>query len=443
MTNADTLDTRLEELQYLAVLQRGLRTVLRAFWLGASGVLLGWSVNTLWGWLPGMWTWVMVGLIFGLTPVAAFLISLTSRSQWLWLVDRRLGLQEQFSTVWDVIQNGERGQVSEALIADVLAILPQVKQRMLKYGWFLERDLVAALIVLLLSILVLASGLIRPFPDFITSDPAAFIPPVEEFQPSGAEPDRQQPAQPEQQNEQPGDQGIAPLEGDQPGGEQPGSDSLLPEELDLDALADALSQMGADLSNQAATHELGQALQQLDLEGAAGALENLADQLDQLSPETREKTSEAMREAAGDVEAAGDEALAQDLRDAADALQGGNPDAAGDALDQLAQDLRELAESMQGEAGGAGTGDGSSGQTGSPEPATRLPGEGGDMALPLEDPSQPGILSPAPPDANGEGTLGGAQDSTLSGGDDVIQSPLVPNSFLWRWRNVVSEYFRR
>jgi hypothetical protein len=96
------------------------------------------------------------------------------------------------------------------------------------------------------------------------------------------------------------------------------------------------------------------------------------------------------------------------------------------------------------ELAGAGDGDGSgAGNSGSPEPLTRLPGEGGDLELPLDDSSQSGLLSPAPPEAAGDGTASGSLDSTYASGDDIVQSPLLPSSFLWKWRDVVSEYFRR
>jgi hypothetical protein len=65
------------------------------------------------------------------------------------------------------------------------------------------------------------------------------------------------------------------------------------------------------------------------------------------------------------------------------------------------------------------------------------------MELPLEDPSQSGLLSPASPEEGGSGTASGSLDNTSQSGEDVIHSPLLPNSFLWKWRDVVSSYFQR
>lgn len=444
MINSDLVKDKLSELQYLAAVQRIVRTGLRAFWLGSTGILLGWSVNTLWGWLPDPKSWVLLGLVFGLLPMLAFLRSLRSHSQWLWMLDRRLGLQEQFSTAWDVIHTREGGLVSEALAKDVLAILPMVRRRMLKYGWFLERDLLAVSILLLLSIMVLSANLIKSYPGLIEVDPVAAAPPVDEFQPQEEQSQAQPPVQPESQDNPSVQPGPAPQESPgadtgQAGGENPDLSNV-----DPGALADALNELGADLRNQAATFDLGEALQEMDLNEAAGDLENLADQLEDLSPETRERLAEAMREAAEAVEEAGAEPLAEDLREAAGALQEQDPGGASDEMDQLAQDLRDLAAAMQeSQAAGGGAGNGVSGETGMPESANRLEGEGGDMQLPLEDASESGILSPALPDAGGEGTVSGSLDSTTAAGDDVVQSPLVPNTFLWKWRDVVSSYFKR
>jgi hypothetical protein len=152
------------------------------------------------------------------------------------------------------------------------------------------------------------------------------------------------------------------------------------------------------------------------------------------------------------VDAAGDPALAEDLREAAGALRGEQPDSGQSAgelaptepLDELAQDLRDLAQGMDSSrAAGGGEGNSPSAQTGSPEPAGRLQGEGGELELPLDDPSQSGLLSPAPADASGSGTASGSLDSLAGPGSDAVQSPLLPTTYLWKWRDVVSKYFER
>jgi ABC-type transporter Mla subunit MlaD len=209
-----------------------------------------------------------------------------------------------------------------------------------------------------------------------------------------------------------------------------------------------LKGLGEDLSQQAPTYDLGQELQGSDLNGAAGELDQLNDQLENLSPKTRQELADALEEAAGEGGSAGDSQLSEDMSGAAEALKGEDSGEAGSesnqSLDQLAQDLRDRADELNSaQANGSGAGSGSSGQTGSAEPAGRLQGEGDDFELPLEDSAQSGLLSPAPPQADGSGTASGSLDSPGKGENGVAGSPLVPNSFLWKWRDVVSSYFQR
>jgi hypothetical protein len=212
--------------------------------------------------------------------------------------------------------------------------------------------------------------------------------------------------------------------------------------------------LGSDLSEQGSTFELGQDLEQLDLEGAAEALENLSDQFGELPEGAREQLEDAMGAAGDALEGTDQQDLAEDLQSAAEALgqagppegQSGNPaeQEAQDRLNDVAQDLRELAPQVPGgEQAGSGQDGSVERQSGQPEPAERLQGQGEDMQLEIDDPSQSGLLSPAPQAEAGPGTASGSLDSSQPASDDVIDSPLVPNSFLWKWRDVVSSYFER
>jgi len=441
VTDADRLKRELTGLYALARAQRSLRLGLRAFWLGAAGTMLGWGVNALWGWLPNPLSWFLTGLAFALVPFAALAASLLPQSRWVWRLDRRLELQEQVSTAWEVVQKKQGGRLSDSLVEEVAALLPQVRERMLKRGWFLKADLVSTMIVLLLASILLASGWLKPLSDLLNETPAALVPLPAQPRPPDQETQGQPPAS------QPPQAGAPPQEGP-PGGAppaeaQPGQDPGGSPSPNMGEVGDALRQMGSDISGQAGTYDLGQALENLDLNGAAGALDELNGQLDELSQESLDNLSEAMKDAAGPLGEAGAESLSKDLGEAADALQGENGEA-NQPLDEVAGDLRDLADQMENSAaGGPNAGIGNSGGTGNPEPLTRLSEEGADFDLPLDDPASSGLLSPAPPDAAGEGTASGSLDSTYQPGDEAFESPLLPNSLPWKWRDVVSEYFQR
>jgi hypothetical protein len=357
----------------------------------------------------------------------------------------------------DLAGRDRDGALSQALVSQAVEALPGIRRRILRRGWFLERDLLALLIVLLLAGLAYASVRLQSFAGRLEGPlaEAQAIDPVDPFPELVSTPPPGPAAQTGEDSQsapQEGGSGPEPASPGEPGSsDEPGdSQAGTSPSLDPEALAEALGELGADLSQQAPTYDLGQALEDLDLEGAAGALDALRDQLDDLAPETREALAEDLQEAAGEVEAAGEPNTADDLREAAGALgeqgQAGENDAAEESLDQLAEDLRALAEALQpSQADGSGAGGGSgSGQSGNPEPAGRLQGEGGELELPLEEEAaQSGLLSPASPDAAGSGTAAGSLDSSLSASGDLASSPLVPNSFLWKWRDVVSSYFHR
>jgi hypothetical protein len=447
MNEFEQLKQQMAGLHNLARLQRSLRFGVRAIWLGVGGVILGWGMNAVWGWLPNPLAWYALGIALALFPLAGIVNAFASRKPWVWLLDRRLGLHEQVSTAWEVANSGKSQGIGRLLVQDVLELLPRIRARMLNRGWYLEVDLVSAAIVMLLAGVLLASGLLNPFSDLLGEGPAAFnpppppLPPLEQHVPQIPQPGDQPGGDPEggQQPgaEQPGGQGSG--EGQpQEGGEQPGSD---PSGSDAE-LGDILRELGQDLSRQAGTYDLGQALENMDLNGAADALEDLKENLDELSPESRDNLSQAMREAAEALEQAGEQELSQDMSDAADSIPGPSEDAPQN-LDEVAGELRELADAM-GQSGVAGTGSGEGGSgAGAPEPLDRLGGEGEDMELPLSDPSQSGLLNPSNQGTPGDEVAGGPQDSTYQPGSGVAQNPLYPSSFLWKWRDVVSQYFQR
>jgi hypothetical protein len=469
MNNRERMHRQLEELHHLVWAQRGLRLGLRTVWLGLTGIFLGWALHALWGWLPNPAAWFLIGLAFALVPAVPLfglvLDSLrrsppgASTSRWVWRLDRRLGFKEQISTAWGIVQKRENGRMNEALVRDVLGILSQVRRRVWKHGWFLERDLVSASIVLLLCGIMVTSLLLRPAADIPFDapalDPFASAPLPQDQPPSDRPPAAPPPAGdealPPETDPSAGDgqPGNAPQGGGQPeanpsgengGGAALGSQSGSAPNTPVDpATAEALRRLGSELSEQAGTYGLGQALEQLDLDAAAGALEDLNDNLDDLSPESRENLAEAMQEAAEALENTGEQPLSDDLRDAADSLAGPGQQA-NEALDQVAGDLRQLSGEMgSAEMAGGGTGEGS----GSAEPLPRLQGEGSDLELPLDDSSQSGLLSPAPQETGGDATASGSLDSAYQAGDDEAASPLLPNSYLWKWRDVVGKYFQR
>src|SRR5512146_371952 len=150
MTEFDQLKEQMKILYAQARLQKSLRLTLRAVWMGMAGTLLGWAAYVLFGWPPGPYAWIGIGLGAALIPITGVLISLypvltdlSPSGLWVYAIDRRLRQREQLSTAWEVAQNGKGGPVAALLVQETLAILPRARSEILKGGWFRKLDLAA------------------------------------------------------------------------------------------------------------------------------------------------------------------------------------------------------------------------------------------------------------------------------------------------------------
>jgi len=435
---------QLDQLQQLVWVQRSVRLLIRAAWLGVGGVLLGWGMNRLWGILPNPLTWVLAGLLLAAIPLGFIFVAWKAQKQWTWTLDRRLGLREQVSTALTVTEREEHGPVAEGLVEDVTFQLPRLRERVLSRGWFLRRDGVALLIVTLLGICILAATLMAAPPKVADAKASGPLP----FTDQGQNPGSAQGSQNISPRNAPGKSSSGEGQGS---GEdkQPTSPDSAESQVDNRALVNALGRMGSRLSGQAATFDLGEALKQMDLQTSADELNELANSVDGLSRDTLQKMADAMRDAGQELEGSPQQELSQDLKTAAEALQqklDGDPQSpTSPALDKLAEDLRKLDEVMQDqETNGPGAGgDLDNGGGGQPEPADRLQGKGENLELPAEPGDESSLLSPSTSGETGDEVAGGSQDSAAEAGGSTVQNYVVPYTYLWKWRDVVSSYFQR
>jgi hypothetical protein len=456
--NVNLFIKQIKTLYTLVMLQKSLRLLVRALWLGLAGFLIGWSLQSLFGWLPNPFTWLALGLAFAILPLAQIFIALytvladlSPPVNWVEWLDRRLQQDHQLSTAWELAQKGGKaGPVADLLVQDVTALFPRAQEPILQGGWYRKTDLVAATLMALFSCALLTALLFQPAPSQLGQVPTQAVPITAPQPPSEQAPaEVPQPAPGDQDGAAPEGSGEQGNDGQNQGeaapgdtsGDTPGSSAVSQDQADV---ADALRQLGSELSRQAGTHELGQALQDLDMSRAADALEDLSSQIDEITPETRDNLSQALDDAANRLDGTNPADLSEHMQDAANALD--NPRTSPEQpLEQLADDLRQLESQMQAfQGGGSGAGvQGESGSSGQAEPADRLLSENGEMEIPVEAPESSGLLSPARPDAEGEGTASGSLDASQPRLSPAGQSPLFPSSFLWKWRDVVSQYFQR
>ncbi len=444
MMDISTVRPILADIYLLTRVQRATRHGLRALWLLVGGYLLGWGLHELFGWFPQSSHWWGIGFLLGAPSFIIIFFPRFDLDEFSWKLDRKLGLKEQVSAAAAIAKENSSEEVPKLLLSDAADLLAKARNRVRQRGWYVQRDFEATLIVGILAILVLISTVSR-LPAITSAGPITLPalgqdPSAEDVFPSG----------------------IPGLTSALTGSENEDFSNLTASELG--EIGDVLSELGEDLSDQAAISELGGALQQGDYEDAAEALETLAGQLDQLSEETLQEFANDLRDAAGNLQQPGQQDLAQDLSDAAGAVQ--NPDGAQSSaeLDALAGQLRalgqQLAEAQQqagdgvqtdseegalqegassGE-GGAGAGAGAS-ERGDAEPAERLNGEG--QVLDLGDVGDaPGLLQPGrPPEGQAQGTLGGQLDFGVITDSTIISALFDPFNFSWFWQYVIAAYF--
>jgi len=439
-----TLTSSLYRLRALLLTQRTLRLLLRAGWTGFAGYLIGWGINDLYGVLPDSRLWLALGLALTLPSLLSIFRPLRM-SHLAWNLDRRFELREQLSAAWQTSQQSESNRLTFLLVEDANTLLPAQRARILRKGWFLSRDLLAALIVVALFFTVniftaANTTLVVPYSSPLDLPPLAEAPTYDDLFPSGIP-------------------GLTQSPGNDPGQ----SDPITPDQASN--LNDILSELGDALGENPETAPTGEALQQGDLEEAAAEIERLADELDSLPEEARENAQDALQHAAEQAEQSGQDDLADALQQAADGLDAptANNLEAAEALDDLAGEFRKLedqfasmgqggdqeptTEPSEGEQqannseGGsaAGTGNGSEGQT---EPIDRIEGEGQTVEIEGDD-TPSGLLIPG--DTSGTPISGDGGTVIIGGGGPEDTSPinsiLTPYNFPWRWRDVVSKYF--
>jgi hypothetical protein len=477
VTHFEKLQQEIKALFALDRLQHSVVLILRAAWMGLAGTLLGWVFHALTARLPDPLTWISIGFALALIPISGILMALypvlsdlAPPRRWIEALDRRLGRRQQFSTAWEIAQADQTspsavasGPVTDLLVQETLAMIPEARSQVLAGGWVRKLDVAAAVVAGLLSCALLFFLVSAP-PSSETASPRFPVPQTAPHQPgnqpnapgagqsdeAGSE-DEGGPGESEgEAGTDPGGSGQGAGEGDPAGTGEPGSGPAQEAGMDTAAAANALRELGQNLSRQAGTYDLGQALENLQLDQAAEDLQALGEEIKELSPESRENLAQAMEEAARDLAEANAPAQSENMQEAADSVQPGTNDPStnspGEALGDVADDLRQMQEALQasqGDGAGAGAGQGSSANAGQAEPVERLRGENGQMQLPLGDIEDTGLLSPAAPDAPGEGTASGSLDSGLAQDLPTGQSPLLPSSFLWKWRDVVSQYFQR
>ena len=425
---------------FLLWFQRAVRLALRAAWLMAGGLLAGWGLHQLWGWLPDPNHWLLLGTVPAGLSLLAILLPLPHPGRLAWRLDRLYGFDEQVSTAWQFHKQQGNKMVS-LLAADAASLLPRTFRRVLWRGWGLTGDLISVLTVAVLYVLVFGASWgwnVAPA-ESLQVERAPLPPPgqdpaAEEVLPSGI------PGL-ETQTAAAANSMTGGGEGETTGNRDDA------EQGERSAAGDAiLRELGQALSQDAATYAAGQALEDGDLEAAATETELMGDQLENMDSQTQLTTSAQIRQAGARLEESGSEAeqaLAEDLQQLGSSMATGQEGNIQEDLEAVAEDLRELAQlplasSGPGGGGASSAGTAPSGQ-GDTQPLERIAGEGDTLSITSENEGE-GSLMLGDPGRRGEETVSGSQDRAI-GSSATGRGVLTPYHFPWKWRDVVSQYF--
>lgn len=428
--------------------RRRLRLTVRGIWLGLLVVVAGLALR-----LAGYalaWPFFVFPAAF--VAVVILIYAWSSRPALSELVrsyDKHFNLHELLSTGLEVAWQAEKtqqpsGQVVQGLIDQTVQATGALRRRVATRPILPWSDLQMTFAVGLIALGLLIPGRWSRLPDAAPIALRAIPTPA---------------ALDESKAPQPTD---IPVEATTP----PASDELSPEDAAAaEAIADALRDGGA-------TRSAADALDRGDPSGAASDLRELADQVDQLSPEARSDLADGLRDAADQLRPTQPE-RANRLEQEANQLEGSPADAAA-GLDDLAGMLDELGsggndlaqgEGSPGDAtgdtpgenpdggsqGGAGQSGGGAGQGLGGERrggATNPPPPGGDIApLPpaaTNDGPTTSATGPQGPDielgAGGTGATNSGNTGSL-GADTPLESEPDPLRIPPEYRDVVENYF--
>jgi hypothetical protein len=431
------LQKRLERLASDRWSRRGLRILLRSAWIGLAVLCIGLGLNLLLG--LNLDIDLLLSLALGCVGIGALLLlrrrmpahDVARR------LDRRFGLNEEITTALEVSKSGQAEGVAQHLVERAYATTGKVQQyvaRTRRQPWADVLTL-AALALLCMGLFVMLG--LTPF-----RQPAA-TEPLPELVPPGEVAQQQEPEQQQPEQQEPEQQPGLGDGGAQNNVAESGSATL--DQQSAAALADALR-------DQSATRPAADALDEGNVGNAAQSLRELADQGDQLSPETRRNLADELRAAAAQIEE-NNPALAEQVRDSAYGLRQ-SEERSGEALENLADAVEQLddgnppaAQAPQSSEGQEGQQSGGTQASGGPsqpvEQRERSHERLGIDGVPLELESQSGgdVPTEGDPETMGSGGGGTFQTGQEPVSEELVQVDEDPLRIPADLRDVVQEYF--
>lgn len=333
--NRETFLKEISRIFETALIQKAIKMVLRAAWVGGAVYLLCWGVNRLWGWLPVQSMWFMIAGSVSITILGSAFMVRKPTKKFVWRLDRGYQLEEQVYTAYEYIEDHSGNVESqpgfkELIKSDLVGRLPEVRRKVVDTGWQIREEFESTLVVLILLLIVY----------LLSVGDISSVPPQDNF-------------------------GILPSLGKDPtasellSGEIPGdglqrdTSVLSPEsgegttpsicEGNWDQVVGVFNNLGEDLSQGAATFVIGQNLKQQDFSQAATGFSSLAEDVNGLTHETKNELANVMLDAAVSFQEIGRQDMSAFFQNASAALFEGRNSVISQQMDELAA-LMEVCE---------------------------------------------------------------------------------------------------
>jgi hypothetical protein len=140
------VERQIKSIYRLVQFQRSLRLLLRSAWIillvysGCMLIIIATGQHQVEKYLLGL------GLLLIIFIPMLYFFSKRKLSDFVWLLDRRLGLKEQVSAAWEALDNQASHPVAVLLFEDVSRLLTNAYQSVRNKGWYIQKDLLLALI---------------------------------------------------------------------------------------------------------------------------------------------------------------------------------------------------------------------------------------------------------------------------------------------------------
>ena len=418
----------------IAFIQKIILMILRAAWIGGAVYLACWGSNRLWGWFPDERSWSLTALLVSVVVFgSAFLVTKPSR-KFVWRLDREYSLKEQIYTLYELLHEGGPGVenqpgVKELIESEHIARLPEVRRKLVDKGWRVKEEFEATLIVLILLIIVYLTSVssiagIQPGASKRVLPGVGKDPTIEQVFPRGI----------------PGDFGSGVGSEDDVASSQTvtdvGLNTMEFSAMEWTQIKGLMRELGKDLSKESGTYDLGQALVQDNYNDAANQFSNLAESVNESSPEIQIWIAGLFLETAVSLQNLQQHEVSGYFQEGSAALFEGLNSKISEEMDDLAELMTLFAQYQEREVSAS-----QNLRTMNVQLQSLDQYQDNSLVIGEVEDLEEYVSSPGISDSEGDDILGENLDFIMPYSTDIIEGVLLPYQYSLEDFDVVSSYF--